>query len=210
VLYMKFSADGELTRTLTWSGGISQTGRAVSVSGLMGENIYIGGSSQGDLLMLEVGTGGGLVSRVWDSGTSDFLTDMVRLSDSFLMCGRTGDGTGDENAVLLNLSPEGAVQGCERWDLAGTKDSWLGIVGHPGGAVVGGYALLADGGAWSDFSGSIGDITGSWTEHDLDPAELDGQSGSPSAEARDITSDGVVDTGGGVELDALMAARGVP
>jgi PKD repeat protein len=210
VLYMKFSADGELTRTLTWSGGNSQTGRSVSVSGLMGENIYIGGSSQSDLLMLEVGTGGGLVSRVWDSGTTDSATDMVRLSEGFLICGLTGVGTSDENALLLNLSPEGAVQGCELWDLAGTKDSWLDIVGHPGGVAVGGYATRAEGGNWSDFSGSIGDIAGSWTEHNVDSVELDGQSGSPSTEATDITSNGVVDAGGGVELDALMAAREVP
>lgn len=209
-LYLRFSTDGTLTKAMTWNGGENQTGMAVCVSGLSGDEIYVGGHNNSDLLLLEVGTGGGLTAAAWDSGEGDLCHDMERLGASLLLCGQTGASGSEEDAVVLNLSPGGAVQGAQAWDLAGEDESWLGIAGHPAGVLLGGKCVKADGGSWGNASGTVSTISGSWTTRSITPDTPAGQVGAPSADAVDVTSLGVIDAGGGDPLDALMSVRTVP
>ncbi len=207
ILYLRFSPDGTLVEMLTWAGGVNQSATAVSVSGLFGEEVYVAGHNPADALLLEVGTGGGLLAKAWDSGDTERAWHMLRSGDSFLICGKLGEGGSEEDAFLLNLSLTGAVQSLQRWDLANEDEQWLGIGSHAAGVVLGGSCLRADGGSWSDLTGTVSDIAGTWTEQTVTPGEPVGTVGEPSAAARDVTGLGTIDSGGGGTLDALMSAH---
>ncbi|MBN2081531.1 hypothetical protein JW859_04905 [bacterium] len=210
LFYCKMYSDASMGTHRIWiPNGSMASGEAISVSGLLSQEVLVAGWMQltGNRYPLLLGASSETESirKWWNTGDVTVCAyDMYRRGDSVYLCGYD-----DTDALVLRASSAGAFEGGLIFSTATPYDGVFGVYPFAGhGLVLAGTTSAASAGSWTNASGTWEDALGTWEDEPVTPLEAVGTIGGPTGTLTDITTL-VIDTGGG-ESDAFVSAIAGP
>jgi hypothetical protein len=133
VLLLKYSRYGDFIWDRTWGGLNKDEGRAICYDPTTQSLIVLGqtqsfGAGQSDLLLLRFSTDGDLqMQRAWGGPSNEWASRVVTDGGDIYLCADTNSyGAGDFDALVMKVSPFGAVVWAKTWGGA-TYDTALGL-----------------------------------------------------------------------------------
>ncbi|MFX1501105.1 MAG: hypothetical protein ACFFDH_09110, partial [Promethearchaeota archaeon] len=112
---------------ISWDNGADEEGNGIAIEESTG-NIYVAGDNGtlgDDVILLKYNNNGEYLWNVtWDSGRTDYVTDMELDSNgNIYVCGISGDSYGDMDVLLVKFNSSGGYEWNKTYDRGGLHDT---------------------------------------------------------------------------------------
>jgi hypothetical protein len=208
IIHIKFKDDGSLLEFQTWHGEDLQRGESIINKGIAILDLYIAGwigttDYSDEVLLLEVGSGNGLMQKTWGEDDVDIAYAVDWTGEEFVLAGYTKSFSGGFNGLLISFTAEGAVLSVETYSY-NDEEFFYDVCEFPHEGLLLGGTSYAVGGTWTPVVGALRDASGVWTTQIATAISQTGVS-APANGSVETDPSGVFDTGG-VGPDALVIA----
>ncbi len=197
VLQIKLSDSGDLMEFQTWHGEASQEGLGIVNKGSLFPSVYITGVVETfdslEALLLEVGTGPGLLAKTWGGNLTDQANAVAWDGEAFILAGYSGSFNGSyKSGFLTKITPEGGVMGAEVFsEIRDVTFEDVCLFPNSGSVAVGKIEVSA--GAWEPVVGTIANTTGTWVTQTVSAVQQTGTETPASGTVVETSDAGALD-----------------